>query len=120
MKDIRYYDYIDNKSGRHVVKAVTLYRGKSVCAYAKCDPEDEFDLAIGIAISTNRLQTKLAQRKAAEEIAYAKACHESIEWLKRELKRVTESRDRAEVKAADHRVEIAQLQNELEDLLDQV
>ena len=111
------YDYIEPKTGRHVVKAVTLYAGKTVCAYAKCDPVDEFDLNFGVAVATRRLDAKIAKKRAATAKHRALTCQRAIDFLKQELKRMTKAKDQAEVLAGNCLAEAEQYNREVEDLL---
>ena len=112
----RIYDYID-PDGFHVVKATTMYAGKNVSACSKCDPEDDFDLELGTAIALKRLDHKIALKRAATFKHKANTCQEIIDWYKQEIKRMTKSKENAEIFAADRLVEADNIEHELAELL---
>jgi hypothetical protein len=111
------YDYIDSKTGAHVVKVVTTYEGKAVYAYAKCDPEDQFDLEFGTQLALKRLDIKVAQKRAAHALEYAKACQQTLNFLKNEHHRVKKAVERAEIAILDRRLEIKEFEKEIAEML---
>ena len=111
------YDYIDKKTGAHIVKASTMYAGKTVNAYSKCDPEDVFDLEFGTKVALKRLDIKIAQKRRASMIAYAKFCKMNLNLIEDERRRVKKAMERAEVAALDRYVEMTEYEKELEALL---
>ncbi len=116
--ETKVYDYVDKKTGQHIVKAHTMYAGKSVEAFAKCDPADTFDLAFGTAVALKRLDYKIAKKRAATSAQKARDCQAAIDWLKLEIKRMTKAREQAEIMHSDRRVEIKNLEAELAALLE--
>lgn len=115
--ETKIYDYVDKKTGAHVVKATTLYAGKTVSAYSKCDPNDTFDLKFGTDVAMKRLDIKIAQKRHASMIDYAKFCKMNLEFLENEKRRVERAMKRAEVAALDRKLEAKELEIELTDTL---
>ena len=115
--DTQVYDYVEKKTGAHVVKAKTTYAGKTVCAYAKCDPEDTFDLDFGTKVALKRLDIKIAEKRAAHMTKYVKFCQMNLDFIEQEKRRVKKARDRAEVAVFDRKVEIKELEAELAEML---
>lgn len=113
----RVYDYVEQATGRHVVKATTMYAGKTVCAFAKCDPEDTFDLKFGTDVALKRLDHKIALKRAATFRRKAATCREVIEYYKQEIKHMQKSLANAETFAADRMVDAANIERELTDML---
>lgn len=65
----QYYVAAPNK-----VIAVSQYAGKRVKGYAKCDPQDEFDLEIGKKLAKLRCDEKIAEKRvkrAADKLVKA-------------------------------------------------
>jgi hypothetical protein len=114
------YDYIEQSTGRHVVKATTMYAGKSVSACAKCDPDDTFDLEFGTAVALKRLDHKITLKRAATLKHKAATCQEVVDTYKHEIKRLTKSKENAEIFAADLMVEADNIEHELATLLSNV
>lgn len=110
------YDYVDKKTGAHIVKATTMYAGKTVSAYAKCDPNDVFDLDFGKKVALKRLDIKINQKRYASMITSAKFCKMNLEYLDTERRRLKKAMEKAEVAALDRKVDIKNLENELEDM----
>lgn len=70
------YTYADKETGAKVIAAVSTYAGKTVKAYAKCDPRDSYDEAAGKKLAAARCNAKIAtkrQARAARKVAEAKA-----------------------------------------------
>jgi hypothetical protein len=111
------YTYVESTTGRQVVKAVTNYAGKSVYAFAKCDPEDTFDLGFGTALALKRLDFKITKLRAASVKAYAKQCQMNIDFLDREKRRAKKALEKATVFYGDLLVEAQQHETELAALL---
>ena len=114
------FDYIEKTTGRHVVKAVTTYEGKSVYAFAKCDPEDTFDLKFGTDLALLRLDQKIALKRAASMKAYAKCCRMNLEYIEIEKRRTKNAMQRAEVSYSDHMVEAAQYETRIAEMLSNI
>lgn len=115
--ETKFFDYIDKKTGGHVVKATTLYAGKIVSAFSKCDPNDKFDLEFGKAVASKRLDIKINQKRYASMLAYAKFCKQNLEFLEQEKKRIQRAMERAEIAGLDRKVELKELEAELAELL---
>ncbi len=111
------YNYIDNKTGAHVVKAITMYAGQPVTAVAKCDPTDTFDLEFGTKIALARLDLKIAKKRRARMRAWAKSSGEYLEYLKIQERRARKAKEYAEIGALDRKVEINKLEAELAEML---
>lgn len=118
--ETRVYDYVDKKTGAHVVKATTMYAGKNVSAFSKCDPRDAFDLELGTKIALKRLDIKIALKRRASMIAYAKWCKMNVEFLETAKRRAKTAMERAEVAALDRKVEAKELEAELAEMLKHV
>ena len=115
--ETKIFDYIDKKTGAHIVKAETMYAGKPISAFSKCDPSDTFSLAFGTAVALKRLDIKIAKKRQASMIAYAKMCKQNLEWIEIEKRRVKKAMERAEIAALDRKVEAKELETELAELL---
>lgn len=111
------YDYVDNKTGVHVVKAVTTYEGNSVCAYAKCDPIDEFNLEFGTQLALKRLDIKIAQKRAAHAKEYAKNCRLALEQAHYYIRKLKKIITQSEVSYSNRMVEANQLEKEIAEML---
>lgn len=118
--ETKVFDYVDKKTGAHIVKAETMYAGKPVSAFAKCDPNDNFSLAFGTAVALKRLDYKIAKKRQASMLAYAKMCKQNLEWLEIERRRIKAALERAEVAALDRKVEASEMQIELAKMLSEL
>jgi hypothetical protein len=115
--ETKIYDYVDKETGAHVVKAQTMYAGKTVCATAKCDPTDEFNLELGIELAMKRLDLKIAKKRAASMKEYVKYCKMNLECAEIEKRRIKTAYERANVAHSDRLVEAKQLEEEIKELL---
>lgn len=111
------YEYKDQKTGCMVVKAQTMYAGKTVSAFSKCDPTDNYDKEFGEKVANKRLDIKIAKKRAASFKRKAKTCQDVIEVYRQEIQRLQKAKEAAEVLAADRMVEAADLEAELTELL---
>ena len=112
----RVYDYIEKDI--HIVKAVTTYEGKSVYAYAKCGPEDNFDINFGTQLALKRLEIKIAQKRAAHNKEFAKLCREDLDRVEQYKKRLKKMIMSAEVAYSNRMVEIQDIEREISAMLD--
>jgi hypothetical protein len=110
------YDYVDKKTGAHIVKAITMYAGKTVSAYAKCDPKDVFDLEFGKKVALKRLDIKIAQKRYASMKTSAKYCRMNLEYINMEKRRLTKVIENAESAALDRKVDIKNYEAELAEM----
>lgn len=110
------YDYIDKKTGAHIVKATTMYAGKTVSEYAKCDPNDVFDLEFGKLVALKRLDIKIAKKRAASMKAYSKFCETNLDWIAIEERRTRKAFERAKVAYFDRLAEAKELEAELAEM----
>jgi hypothetical protein len=115
--ETKIYDYIDKKTGAHVVKATTMYAGKTVSAFSKCDPEDKFDLEFGTKVALKRLDIKIAQKRYASMLDYVKFCNMNLDFIETEKRRTEKAFHRAQVAAFDRHLEIIQFEKDLKELL---
>ncbi len=111
------YNYVDKKTGAHIVKAVTMYAGKYVEATAKCDPSDTFDLEFGTKIALTRLDLKIAKKRQTSMKAWAKGATEAIEYFKTQERKARKVKEYAEIAALDHKVEVKKLETALAEML---
>lgn len=118
--DIKTYTYKEANTGRIVVKAVTTYCGKTVCAYAKCDPVDTFDEKFGKDVAELRLRSKILKKSSKGFKARAKACDENIKWCRNELKLLKKTKDRASATAIDRLVEAKEIDDHIKSLLETI
>ena len=116
--ETKVYDYIDKKTGQHIVKALTMYAGKAVSAFAKCDPNDTFDLKFGTDLALKRLDLKIAQKRRASMIAYAKFCKMNLEFINNEKRRVKRAMERAEVAALDRKLDATKIEADIAKMLE--
>ena len=115
--ETKIFDYIDKKTGAHIVKATTMYAGKPVSAYSKCDPSDTFDLKFGTDVALKRLDIKIAYKRAASMREYSKFCRMNLEFIENEKRRVKGALQRAEVAYSDRMVEAKDMEAELAAML---
>lgn len=115
--ETKVYDYVDKKTGQRVVKALTMYAGKSVSALAKCDPNDTFDYEFGAKLALLRLDKKIALKRAASMKAYAKFCETNLEFIENEKRRVKTALERAQVAVSDRMVDAKQYEDEIKAML---
>ena len=118
--ETKIYNYIDKTTGAHIVKAETMYAGKPVSAFAKCDPADNFDLKFGTNVALKRLDLKIARKRAASMKEYAKFCRMNLEFIEIEKRRVKGALQRAEVAYSDRMVEAKELEDEIAAMLAKV
>jgi len=118
--ETKVYNYVDKKTGKQIVKAVTMYAGKSISAVAKCDPQDVFDLDFGAKLALLRLDQKIALKRAASMKAYAKFCEMNLEFIENEKRRVKNALERAQVAASDRLVDAKQYEDEIKALLSDI
>jgi len=114
------YEYTEQSTGKHVVKATTTYAGKSVYAFAKCAPEDKFDPEFGTRLALKRLDLKIAQKRTSSMLAQAKRCQKAINYLEQEKRRMKKLRTNAEIAALDRKLEIKELEAELAEMLNNI
>ena len=103
--ETKVYDYIDKETGQHIIKACTMYAGKTVYAVAKCDPQDTFNYEFGEKLALLRLDQKIAQKRASSMKNYVKFCERNLELLEIEHRRVKKALERAIISYGDRRVE---------------
>ena len=115
--ETKVYDYVDKKTGCHVVKATTMYAGKSVSAFSKCDPGDTFDYKLGEAVALKRLDVKIAQKRASSMKAYIKMCEMNLEFVEIERRRIKKALERAKVSLGDRLAEAKEYTEDIKDLL---
>lgn len=60
----KFYHYT-GKDGKDTIAAVSTYAGKTVKAYAKCDPRDSFDEESGKILAAARCNAKVAEKREA-------------------------------------------------------
>ena len=60
----KFYHYT-GKDGKDTIAAVSSYAGKTVKAYAKCDPRDSFDEQSGRTLAAARCNAKVAEKREA-------------------------------------------------------
>ena len=111
------YEYVDNTSGAHIVKATTTYAGKTISAYSKCDPRDTFDIELGVKVALKRLDIKIAKKRAASMREYAKFCKTNLQYIEAEKRRTKKAMERAKVAMSDRSAEIKQFEAELAEML---
>lgn len=111
------YEYKDQKTGCMVVKAQTMYAGKTVNAFAKCDPTDTYNKEFGEKVANKRLDIKIAKKRAASFRRKAQTCQEIIDFYKQEIQRLRKTKETAEIMASDRAVEVVNLEAELLELL---
>lgn len=115
--ETKIFDYVDKKTGVHIVKATTVYAGKPISAFAKCDPEDTFDLKFGTDVALKRLDIKIALKRHANMLAYAKICRHNLNLMDVEKHRIKKAMKRAEIAALDRLLEVKDMEAELEQML---
>ncbi len=115
--ETKVYDYIDKKTGAHIVKATTMYAGKTISAYSKCDPNDTFDLEFGTKVALKRLDQKIALKRASSMKAYAKFCQMNLDFIEIEERRIRKAFERTWVAYSDRMAEARELEKEIAEIL---
>ena len=118
--EVKVYDYVEKGTGIHVVKAVTCYEGKAIYAFAKCDPEDTFDYEFGKNLALKRLDLKVAEKRAAHAKEYLKFCETNLTYVELEKRQLQKAIKRAAIAFLDRKVEIADLETEIKELLETI
>ena len=118
--ETKVYTYIDKKTGQQIVKALTMYAGKSVSAIAKCDPQDAFSLDFGTQLALKRLDYKIAKKRAASMRSYVKFCQMNLEAVTIEMRRIKTALERAKVACSDRLVEASQYEADIAELLNTI
>jgi hypothetical protein len=111
------YDYIDKKTGARIVKATTMYAGKTVSAVAKCDPDDNFYLKFGTDVALLRLDYKIALKRAASMDRRAAMYEAAIKDAYNCIKHMQKEQRNARICATDRRVEAKDIEFKLKDKL---
>ena len=111
------FDYVDKETGAHVVKATTTYAGRTVSAFAKCIPSDTFDLQFGKDVAIKRLEIKIAQKRAASMKRRADMYEKVVEDFERQIRFMKSEIEKARIAEGDRRVEISDLEAELDKML---
>ena len=115
--ETKVYTYVDQSTGAHVVKATTMYAGKVVSAFAKCDPNDTFDLKFGTDVALLRLDYKIALKRAASMDRRAAMYEAAIKDAYNCIKHMQKEQRNARICATDRRVEAKELELKLKDKL---
>lgn len=115
--ETKIFNYVDKKTGANIVKATTMYAGKTVSAFSKCDPEDAFDYEFGKKIAEKRLNLKIALKRASSMKEYAKFCRMNLDLIETEKRRVKSALQRAEIAYGDRMAEANELEAELTEML---
>ena len=118
--ETKVYDYVEKTTGARVVKAVTMYAGKTVSAFAKCDPEDTFDLEFGKKVALRRLDAKIAKKRLDSMTSYVRFCKMNLEFVENEKRRIQKALQRAEVAVTDRRAEVEKAEAEITEMLSSV
>lgn len=93
------------------VVVAAKYRGKSVRAVAKCNPNDTFDLAFGERLATLRCKEKVAAKKAKDILkAYCDICREE-NAIRKKRAQLGDKAVIARAALAGIRIEMAELLN---------
>ena len=98
--ETKFYNYTEKNSGRQVVKATTLFAGKPINAFAKCDPADTFDKEFGEKVAEKRLDIKITKKNAASCRRRARVYAGLITELEAALVRARKAKANAETQAA--------------------
>lgn len=109
------YDYVEK--GIHIVKAVTTYDGKAVYAFAKCDPNDNFDLEFGKKLALKRLDLKIEEKRAASMKAWARFCEAELEHIDQYKRHIKKSLERAQIACSDRLVDAKAIEIEIKNML---
>lgn len=112
--EIKVFDYVDKKTGCHVVKAVTTYKGSPVMAIAKCDPADTFDLQVGTNLATLRLEQKVAKKRYSYRKAYLAELKKNLAWIEQDRNMLIKLIEREAVYCADCRVDLHNIDLDLQ------
>jgi hypothetical protein len=118
--NVKLYEFVDKKTGRKVVKAISTFEGKAVWASAQCDTSDEYNAPFGAALAENRLDVKITKKKLSRVKRKVKDYEDYVEFLKTEQKRAARTLAWAQGNVLDLRVELAELEREQKELLSEV
>lgn len=65
LEKYQYFIY-QNENGGTTIVAMSTYAGKKVKGYAKCNPEDKFDIEVGKKLAAARCNLKIAEKRKAQ------------------------------------------------------
>ena len=111
--ETKVFNYIDKKTGQHIVKATTTFAGKVVSAFAKCDPGDTFDLKFGTDLALKRLDLKIIQKRVKRLKAHTKFCKMILNLVEAKRHNIKKTLERTQIAISDCQVEANQLENEI-------
>ena len=111
--ETKVFNYIDKKTGQHIVKATTTFAGKVVSAFAKCDPGDVFDLKFGTDLALKRLDLKITQKRVKRLKAHTKFCKMILNLVEAKRRNIKKTLERTQIAISDRQVEANQLENEI-------
>jgi hypothetical protein len=102
----KFYQF-KNKNGGTTVSAVSSYAGRAVKAYAKCRPEDNFDIEKGKELAAARCNLKVAEKRlnraSYKYMEASKAADEAIRYFEKMKQYYIDSVDAVDEAAAEIR-----------------
>ena len=102
----KFYQYKD-KNAKETVAAASTYAGRTVKGYAKCRPEDNFDVEKGKKLAAARCNLKVAEKRlnhASDKYMKAsRAADEAIRYFEKMKKYYIDSVDQVDEAAAELR-----------------
>lgn len=109
----------NKEDGTILVMAETKYAGKSVRAFAKCNPEDSFDKTFGQKLALKRLDYKIIKKREKAAAKRLKLAQETIRFAEDISTRAEKSLTNAMKYKGTIVEEKANLEKELKAMLDE-
>ena len=102
----KFYQYKNENDGM-TIAAVSTYAGKTVKGYAKCNPNDEFDIEKGKRLAAARCNLKIAEKRKNRAIKKyeeaARAADNAVMQFNRMKQYFMDSVDQIDTAAAELR-----------------
>ena len=108
----KFYHYT-GKDGEDTIAAVSTYAGKTVKAYAKCDPRDSFDEKSGKILAAARCNAKVAEKREARARRKVIDAQRQLDAARHYYENMARYLDDAQREASQAKIEVSQLEKKL-------
>ena len=102
----KFYQF-KNQNGGTTISAVSTYAGRTVKGYAKCRPEDNFDVEKGKELAAARCNLKVAEKRlnnaSNKYMKASRAADEAIRYFEKMKQYYIDSVDQVDEAAAELR-----------------
>ena len=108
----KFYHYT-GKDGKDTIAAVSSYAGKTVKAYAKCDPRDSFDEQSGKTLAAARCNAKVAEKREARARRKVVEAQRKLDDARRYYENMARYLDDAKKEFSQANIEVTKLEQKL-------